>query len=87
VGRFPALPHPLRGVLGLRARLLEAALHRLARGTDGAVHVPLPALAGNHFFCEDRFHPSEEGYAVWGRAMGRAAAAALPRDLPPTPGV
>lgn len=86
VGRFPALPHPLRGVLGLRARLLDTALRRVGGTAEGAHHVPLPPLRGGHFFCEDRFHPSEEGYAVWGRALGRAAAPLL-RDLPPARGV
>lgn len=87
VGRFPALPNPLRGVLGLRARLLDAALRRVGDSAEGVSYVPLPVLAGGHLFCEDGFHPSEEGYAVWGRALGRAAAPLLPRDLPSSRGV
>lgn len=79
MGRFPALPQPLRGVLGLRAALLDRAAAHLAAGMDGVLHVPvpLPAGAADDFFCGDRFHPSPHGYAQWGAALGRAAASAL----------
>lgn len=79
IGRFPALPQPLRGVLGLRATVLDRAAVRLAGEMDAVRHVPLALEPGSveHFFCADRFHPSPQGYAVWGAELGRAAAAAL----------
>lgn len=80
VGRFPALPQPLRGVLGLRARLLDRAAARFAAAGERVVHVPMPPVEGveaDGFFCEDRFHPSPRGYALWGAALGRAAATLL----------
>jgi len=79
MGVFPGLPQPLRGVLGLRAAVLDRAAARLAGGMDDVRHVsvPLPPGAVDDFFCADRFHPSASGYARWGAALGRAAAAAL----------
>ena len=79
MGVFPGLPQPLRGVLGLRAAVLDRAAARLAVQMDAVrnVSVPLPAGAVDDFFCADRFHPSPHGYALWGAALGRAAAQAL----------
>ncbi|HEX6040967.1 SGNH/GDSL hydrolase family protein [Longimicrobium sp.] len=79
MGRFPGLPRPLRTVLGLRATVLDRAAARLAAGMDAVHHVPVPLPPEDEarFFCTDRFHPSPYGYALWGAALGRAAARAL----------
>lgn len=79
MGLFPALPQPLRGTLGLRAVVLDRAAARMAGTMEGVRHVsvPLPRDEVDAFFCDDRFHPSPHGYAQWGAALGRAAAAAL----------
>jgi lysophospholipase L1-like esterase len=79
MGRFPGLPQPLRGVLGLRARLLDRAAARMAAAMEGVHHVsvPLPAAEVDAFFCGDRIHPSPRGYAQIGAVLGRAAAAVL----------
>lgn len=73
--RFPSLPQPLRTFLGTRARALDHALGDLARRREGTLHVPTPAQGGVELFCEDRFHPSERGYARW---AAHAVAAARP---------
>lgn len=79
MGVFPGLPQPLRGVLGLRAAVLDRAAVRLVAEMDGVRHVsmPLPPGAVDDFFCADRFHPSPCGYALWGAALGGAAASSL----------
>ena len=61
---FPALPQPLRAVLGARARLLDAALAQLAARLPATAHMPLRVDATPELFCADGFHPSEAGYAV-----------------------
>jgi lysophospholipase L1-like esterase len=63
--RFPSLPQPLRTFLGTRARALDHALADLARRRDATLHVPTPSHGDAELFCEDRFHPSERGYARW----------------------
>jgi lysophospholipase L1-like esterase len=89
VGRFPALPQPLRGALGIRAALLDRAARRLANELADARHVPMPALERDvaAYFCADRFHPSPAGYAAWGAAVAEAAADVLARreSQPPVP--
>ncbi|HET6762636.1 MAG TPA: SGNH/GDSL hydrolase family protein [Longimicrobiaceae bacterium] len=80
MGRFPALPQPLRGVLGLRASMLDAAAATLAAEVPGLAHVPMPldpAAPVGQFFCADGFHPGPHGYAVWGATLARHAAGLL----------
>ena len=72
MGDFPALPQPVRWVLGTRARLLDRASRELAASTDNLFHVPLPAQLEGHiseYFAEDGFHPSPAGYRVWGKGL------------------
>lgn len=73
---FPALPAPLRHVLGLRARVLDRAAVGWVAGQKGVLHVPhfqVDAADVPVMFCADRFHPSELGYARWGAALAAAA--------------
>jgi lysophospholipase L1-like esterase len=79
MGAFPGLPQPLRGVLGLRATVLDRAAARMAGEMEAVRHVrvPLPTGPVDAVFCGDRFHPSPLGYAQWGAALGQAAATEL----------
>jgi lysophospholipase L1-like esterase len=65
--RFPALPQPLRAFLGARACELDEELAALAGEDERLAHVPTPVDGPLEYFCADRFHPSEAGYAVWAR--------------------
>lgn len=70
---FPALPQPLRAVLGLRARMLDRAARRLAHQTPAVVHVPFVMdPCRGELFCADGFHPSVKGYAAWADQLARA---------------
>ena len=80
IQHFPALPSPLRHVLGLRAAVLDRAAIRWASAHAAVAHVPhpsvpLPQVAA--VFCADGFHPSADGYAQWGAALAAAASAIL----------
>jgi lysophospholipase L1-like esterase len=70
---FPALPQPLRFVLGLRARLLDQAACALAGRLPLVVHVPFRiAPEAKGLYCVDGFHPSVDGYAAWAEQLAAA---------------
>lgn len=71
MGGFPALPWPLRPLLGLRAKTLDAAAARVATAAPGVVHVPMPRIEGaaESVYATDRFHPGAAGYALWAAGL------------------
>ena len=77
IGRFPALPEPLRTVLAWRGRLLDQAARNFAASTQAVTHVTAPVPEQQEAFAADGFHPSPAGYALWGTQLGRAVAKAL----------
>ncbi len=68
---FPAFPGLLRIFLGTRSRLLDQALSRLAPTMRNVVHAPMIEGFNESHFCEDKFHPSVAGYAMWGEYLSR----------------
>ncbi|SNS12655.1 Lysophospholipase L1 [Noviherbaspirillum humi] len=77
VGRFPALPMPLRTVLGLKAATLDNEARLVARRYANVSHVPLPpSILQPHLMASDGFHPSAAGCATW--AMRLAASCPTP---------
>ncbi|WP_395103512.1 SGNH/GDSL hydrolase family protein [Actinomadura sp. SCN-SB] len=73
VHRFPALPQPLRTVMGGRAKSMDRIMQEVARAY-GAVHVPMDAdmAADPRMFASDGFHPSPVGYRAWAEDLARA---------------
>lgn len=72
--RFPALPQPLRGVMGWHARALDEGLARwCAQRPAGArprsAHVPLPRMTDPGFIARDGFHPGPQAYVAWAEAL------------------
>lgn len=72
MGEFPALPTPLRTVLGVRAGVLDQAAARLAHRLPNIHHAPLPGRLERDFFCHDGLHPSSVGYRAWAEALAVA---------------
>lgn len=71
--QFPALPQPLRAVMGRHARDLDAALARYARRLQGGVrHVPMPSMSRPEWIATDGFHPGPQAYAVWAGVLAQA---------------
>jgi lysophospholipase L1-like esterase len=73
--QFPLLPTPLRWVLGAQAERLNLSLHaELGDQLDRSLmRVParLRCDADSGLMAADGFHPSAQGYAVWGEALGQ----------------
>lgn len=80
MGAFPALPRPLRDVLGARAARFDAALAAQTREIPGVTHLPFDAaLLAPAMMASDGFHPGPQVYALWARAV----AAAIRTDFNP----
>ena len=78
VGRFPALPQPLRGLLGWRGRRLDRAARVFADSAAGVTCVPMEIdHAERALFAADGFHPSALGAAIWARALAAAISAGV----------
>ncbi|APD86524.1 hypothetical protein BM527_10730 [Alteromonas sp. Mex14] len=74
---FPALPQPLRSLLGFRALLLNKVMEeRIANCPNSEVlHITALKLGGSAkevkesgLMAEDGFHPSSKGYDIWARS-------------------
>lgn len=68
LGAFPALPQPLRTVLGWHARALDLELGAIAARRPGVLHAPAPGLS-DELFAEDGFHPNGTAYARWAQQI------------------
>jgi lysophospholipase L1-like esterase len=77
MGHFPALPQPLRGLIGMRATHFDEIMRELAATDDRLMHVPLHFVPEPEQFCADGYHPSELGY----RQLGEDIAARLRDEL------
>jgi len=66
VAKFPAIPQPLRGVLGLCAQALGHRAQQLA-AFYGLVYYSKAEFGQDpSYFCSDGIHPSEKAYQLWG---------------------
>lgn len=77
MGRCPAFPQPLRGVLGLRAAALDLAAQRCVPTLARVAHSPAHLDPAGDMFCTDRFHPSIHGYRRWGSQIAESVVALL----------
>lgn len=78
IAHFPALPQPLRWVMGLKAQALDAAARDLAAATPRSLYVRLsldtrdPALMAS-----DGYHPSALGCKAWAALVADACTASV----------
>jgi lysophospholipase L1-like esterase len=72
---FPALPWPLRTILGWRATALQAAAERLTQRLPKLVVERFSEPFPPDLFAADGFHPNAKAHRLWGE---RIAALALP---------
>jgi lysophospholipase L1-like esterase len=65
VGQFPAIPQPLRGVLGWVAQSLGEQAQRFAAVFGKVFYSQASFGQAPGYFCPDGVHPSEMAYAQW----------------------
>jgi lysophospholipase L1-like esterase len=69
---FPALPWPLRRILGWRSAALQAAADRLTERLPRLVVERIPALEPD-LFASDGYHPNRRAHAIWGEQIAELA--------------
>jgi lysophospholipase L1-like esterase len=74
VHRFPALPQPLRRLIGERANRLDAVLRDMGRAPGKSwVSIRQAMHLGEGDMASDGFHPGPAIYAEWARAVADEA--------------
>ena len=66
---FPALPHPLRWVIGRKAQSLDKALEQWLATQLNAHFLKSDFTLNADLMASDGFHPGPEVYRMWGEAM------------------
>ena len=75
VAHFPALPQPLRWVMGLKASALDQAARELAPELRRTHYVPLVLDTHDRsMMAADGYHPSARGCAAWAQLLAEAGA-------------
>ncbi len=69
---FPALPQPLRWVLGERAKQFNTALQQLIEQHSNCQIVQNDIPMQAHFMASDGFHPSATSYTIWAQQVTKA---------------
>lgn len=69
LGEFPALPQPLRTVLGRRAGRLDAGLARWIASRPRVEHLPFERSPDPAHFARDGYHPGPIGVDAWAQAL------------------
>lgn len=67
---FPALPWPLRAVLGRHSRRLDNVMAETA-DQHGLIYVPTN-IDGGEIFADDGFHPNTEASGLWAELLAQA---------------
>ncbi len=66
---FPLLPQPLRFALGIRARMLDLSLKRIASLLSGVYYLSAELPLNEEFMAVDGYHPSASGVEQWTREL------------------
>jgi lysophospholipase L1-like esterase len=70
VAHFPALPQPLRWVMGMKAHVLDVAARDLAASLPRTRYVALPLdPADKTMMASDGYHPSAKGCTAWAQLL------------------
>ena len=69
VGRFPAIPNPLKIAFGFWEFLLQASLAQAINSMDNAYLLDERFPDGKEYYLEDGIHPSPLAYDPWSEKL------------------
>ena len=67
--QFPALPAPLKYLLGLRSTILDLSLKQVCQKYSQVYYISSKPKVEPDFMAEDGYHPSELGYSEWAKTI------------------
>ena len=73
VGRFPAIPNPLRLAFGYWELLLQTSLDLVMNSIEDAHLLEDRFPDGKEFFLDDGIHPSQLAYKLWSEKLASTA--------------
>ena len=84
MAQFPALPAPLKYLLGLRSYVLNLVIQQVCQAHNNVylLHGDLNIEPG--MMAEDGFHPSEKGYKDWAKQITPSIAGIINKAKPNT---
>jgi lysophospholipase L1-like esterase len=77
LAQFPALPVPLKYLLGLRSTILDTELRQLCGQSEGVFYLGSRLQVAPEMMAIDGYHPSELGYQHWAKQISPQIAAEL----------
>lgn len=69
MGQFPALPQPLRGIIGMTARRYDAAMARYQATRPEITRLQMDLPMDPALMAKDGFHPGAAVYTQWAQAL------------------
>jgi len=66
---FPALPFPIKNILGLRATLLDKELQSVCQLYEQVSHLNIDVPLEENMMARDGYHPSGKGYEAWAQLV------------------
>jgi lysophospholipase L1-like esterase len=69
MGKFTALPQPLRWYLGSKSNEFNMKLDQIFKNTDGVYNFNIDFKDTKSSLAVDGFHPSKHGYKLWAEAL------------------
>jgi len=79
IGQFPALPKPLRWVMGRHGDRLRTAMHLAVARHKNAIMLPFEFDLRPEQMASDGFHPGPDVYEAWAAAIAKAIKSHLPQ--------
>ena len=74
LGAFPALPQPLRSVLGDRAARIDRRLGAWLESRPNALHLPFDGAPAPEQFAHDGYHPAPAAVTLWAEFLAERLA-------------
>lgn len=74
LGAFPALPQPLRSVLGARATRIDRRLGAWLESRPNTLHLPFEGAPAPEQFARDGYHPAPPAVKLWAEFLAERLA-------------